>query len=185
MLEDCGDDNYAYGYYYATWNKRRVFWLEDVEYKFVTGDDRICLTESRIGEQWVLYCIKDISQSRYCIEKRVEYLFWCDSEFDVSSFFQDWTPSLKTEVLIVGLLCEFWYRIRIHAELFPCHHVIPHDVIKQLKKAVNVGIYGKATDSSERWSLKLILAQIRLLPTTRFSHTIKANLPASSSVWSE
>lgn len=49
ILEDFGDNNYAYGYYFATWAKRRVFWLEDVQYEFVTKQHRICLTESHIG----------------------------------------------------------------------------------------------------------------------------------------
>ena len=51
MLEDYDDDGdgYGYGYYFASWEKRCVFWLEDIDYEFVTMDARVCVTESHIG----------------------------------------------------------------------------------------------------------------------------------------
>lgn len=51
MLEDFGDGgDYGYGYYLASWTKRCVFWLEDMEYDIVTTGTRVCVTESHIGE---------------------------------------------------------------------------------------------------------------------------------------
>lgn len=41
---------YIYGYYLATWERKRIFWLEDVEYEYVTDYTRVSLTESHIGE---------------------------------------------------------------------------------------------------------------------------------------
>ena len=50
MLEDYNDGGgYGYGYYLANWEKRRLFWSEDVDYEFITQDARICLTESHIS----------------------------------------------------------------------------------------------------------------------------------------
>ena len=50
MLEDYQDGGgYGYGYYLASWEDRRLFWLEDVDYEFITQETRICLTESHIG----------------------------------------------------------------------------------------------------------------------------------------
>ncbi|KAI0346504.1 hypothetical protein BDW22DRAFT_765369 [Trametopsis cervina] len=58
VLEDYGADcDYGYGYYLASWKGKCVFWLEEVDYDFVTDGARICITESHIG-------------------KHIEYLFW-------------------------------------------------------------------------------------------------------------
>ncbi|KAI0703727.1 hypothetical protein BC835DRAFT_1410463 [Cytidiella melzeri] len=62
MLQDYGgSEDFSYGYYLASWQKRCVFWLEDVEYDLVTREARVCTTESHIG-------------------KHIEYLFWIHVE---------------------------------------------------------------------------------------------------------
>ena len=50
MMEDYEDGGgYGYGYYLVSWKKRCLFWLEDVDYGFLTQESRICITESHIG----------------------------------------------------------------------------------------------------------------------------------------
>ncbi|KAI0090330.1 hypothetical protein BDY19DRAFT_766867 [Irpex rosettiformis] len=94
ILEDHGEKyEYVLGYYLASWEKKCVFWLKDVDVDIVTQSARVCLAESHIGKQ-------------------VEYLFW------------------------------------LHAEMFPCCHSIPGDVIKQLKRVFNVGVYDHITSDN-------------------------------------
>ena len=50
MLEDYGDGGgYGYGYYLVSWEKRCVFWLDDLEYGFAVMEARVCISESHIG----------------------------------------------------------------------------------------------------------------------------------------
>ncbi|KAI0093584.1 hypothetical protein BDY19DRAFT_989148 [Irpex rosettiformis] len=97
MLEDYDGDGYVYGYYLASWEKRCVFWLDDVDCEFVTRDARVCVTESHIG-------------------KHVEYLF-----------------------------CK---NFRVHAELFPCGHGAPQDVIDEMKDVLNSGVFDGITSNN-------------------------------------
>ncbi|KAI0703725.1 hypothetical protein BC835DRAFT_897509 [Cytidiella melzeri] len=46
---NCGEE-FWYGYYLASWQKRCVFWLENMDYHLVTEGARVCTTESHIGK---------------------------------------------------------------------------------------------------------------------------------------
>ncbi len=51
LIEDFDDGGgYGYGYYLASWTRRCVFWLEDMEYDLVSEGTRVCVTETHIGE---------------------------------------------------------------------------------------------------------------------------------------
>ena len=75
MLEDYNDGgDYGCGYYLASWEEKRLFWLEDVDYEFITLEARICLTESHIGK-----CsgLRDEDSTLIgLVAKNVEQLFW-------------------------------------------------------------------------------------------------------------
>ena len=75
MLEDYDDGGgYGCGYYLASWKERHLFWLEDVEYEFITQDARICDTESHIGRR-LNPCHKGPVLIGL-VAKNVEQLFW-------------------------------------------------------------------------------------------------------------
>jgi hypothetical protein len=43
------DRHFEYGYYLASWTKRCIFWMEELEYDFVTRSTRVCTTDSHIS----------------------------------------------------------------------------------------------------------------------------------------
>lgn len=47
-LRDNGED-LCFGYYLASWERRCVFWFEEVSYDLITDEVRVCSTESHIG----------------------------------------------------------------------------------------------------------------------------------------
>lgn len=50
LLEEYDDGGgYGFGYYMASWARRCVFWLEEMEYDLVTEGTRVCMTESHVG----------------------------------------------------------------------------------------------------------------------------------------
>ena len=46
--------------------------------------------------------------------------------------------------------------VRMHAEMFPCHRMLSSDVVKQLKKVMNFGLYGERCFTSCKLSMLLV-----------------------------
>ncbi|KAI0806194.1 hypothetical protein BC629DRAFT_1437671 [Irpex lacteus] len=110
MLEDFGDGgDYGYGYYLASWTKRCVFWLEDMEYDIVTTGTRVCVTESHIGQY-------------------VELLFWYVDKGQ-THIPQDMVEALK-DVLTLGA----YDHITSNASIFPYDKTDASDILRCLDR---------------------------------------------------
>ncbi|KAI0090331.1 hypothetical protein BDY19DRAFT_992535 [Irpex rosettiformis] len=111
MLEDYDEDGYGYGYYLTSWEKRCVFWLDDVDYEFVTRDARVCITESHIG-------------------KHVEYLFWYVRECQHSLIYPDDVIDEMKNVLNLGVFDH----ITSNNSIFPYDRVEASEILRCLDR---------------------------------------------------